>query len=127
MACDTAFAVPTSTAGVSKLISRTEFRSVLKSVVRCLRSELNTPGLPLLNAEEIHFWFQNITLEDIETVTKELDAESQAEQEHPSRMQSMMQRIREKMRGSEGSMVRTSPKTSSEGETRSGSPKKPSE
>lgn len=89
-----------SSPGVSKLISRTEFRAVLRSVVRCLRGELNVPGLAPLNAEEIYFWFQNITLEDIEAVQKEIDA-APGEQEHPSRMQSMLQKIRERMRRGE--------------------------
>lgn len=89
-----------SSPGVSKLISRSEFRTVLRSVVRCLRGELNAPGLAPLNAEEIHFWFQNITLEDIEAVQQEIDAAS-GEHEHGSRVQSMLQKIREKMRRGE--------------------------
>ena len=72
-----------SSPGVSKLISRSEFRSVLKSVVRCLRGEVSAPGLAPLTAEEILFWFQNITMEDIETVNKEIDAEAPGHPEHP--------------------------------------------
>jgi hypothetical protein len=99
-----------SSPGVSKLISRSEFRAVLKSVIRCLRGELNAPGLAPLTAEEIHFWFQNITLEDIEAVNKETDAGAPAE--HPSRVQSMLQKIREKMRGGEGTVDESPARTS---------------
>lgn len=91
-----------SSSGVSKLISRSEFRSVLKSVVRCLRGELSAPGLAPLNAEEILFWFQNITMEDIEAVNKEIDVETLEQQEHPSKVHSMLQKIRDKMRSGEG-------------------------
>ncbi len=102
--------------GVSKLISRSEFRSVLKSVVRCLRSELSAPGLAPLSAEEILFWFQNITMEDIEAVNKEIDAEVSGQQEHPSKVQSVLQKIREKMRGSEGEVEGGPEKTQPERE-----------
>lgn len=112
---------------MSKLTSRSEFRAVLKSVVRCLKGELNSPGLAPLNAEEIHFWFQNITPEDIEAVNKEIDAETQAEQEHPSRVQSMLQKIREKMRGSEGAMDGNTSGTGHEIEPEVDSEDKPSE
>jgi hypothetical protein len=90
-----------SSPALSKLISRTEFRTILKSVVRCLRSELNAPGLAPLTTEEIHFWFRNITLEDIEAVNKEIDLEPPERPESPSRVHSMLQRIRERMRGGE--------------------------
>ncbi len=91
-----------SSPGVSKLISRREFRTVLKSVVRCLRGELNVPGLAPLTAEEILFWFRNITLEDIEMVSKEIEAERPSRAESRSKMQSMMRKLRQRMRGSEG-------------------------
>jgi hypothetical protein len=87
--------------GVSKLISRSEFRVVLRSVVRCLRGELNVPGLAPLSPEEILFWFHNITEEDIETVNREIDAEPANRPDSPSRVHSVLQRIREKMRGGE--------------------------
>jgi len=118
-----------STPSVSKLISRSEFRSVLKSVVRCLKGELSAPGLAPLNAEEIHFWFQNITLEDIETVNQEIDAETLSQQDHPSRVHSMLPKIRERMRGAEGTPD-GSWKTSSEEERKQSdvdSPEKASE
>lgn len=108
-----------SSPGVSKLVSRSEFRAVLKSVVRCLRRELNVPGLAPLNAEEIHFWFQNITVEDIETVQKEIDTAS-GEHEHASRVQSMLQKIRDKMRRVEPA-VEAPDKTESEVESEWGS------
>ena len=91
-----------SSPSVSKLISRSEFRVVLKSVVRCLKGELNVPGLAPLSAEEILFWFRNITLEDVEAVNQEVDAEPANRAESPSRVHSVLQKIREKMRGSEG-------------------------
>ena len=90
-----------SSPGVSKLISRREFRVVLKSVVRSLRGELNAPGLTPLSAEEILFWFRNITQEDIEAVNQDIDAEPANRTEPASRVHSMLQRIREKMRGGE--------------------------
>jgi hypothetical protein len=98
--------------GVSKLISRSEFRTILKSVVRCLRGELNAPGLAPLNAEEIQFWFRNITMEDIEAVNKEIDSETLEEQEHLPRVQSMLQRIREKIRRGEASVDASPARTS---------------
>ena len=106
-----------SSPGVSKLISRSEFRTVLKSVVRCLGGELNAPGLAPLTAEEVLFWFQNITLEDIEAVKKEIESETPGGQEHPSRMHSMLQRIREKMRGGEGTVEASHEESPSEGDS----------
>lgn len=90
-----------SSPSVSKLISRSEFRVVLKSVVRCLKGELNVPGLAPLSAEEVLFWFRNITLEDIEAVNREIDAEPANRAESSSRVQSVLQRIREKIRRGE--------------------------
>jgi hypothetical protein len=89
---------------VSKLISRNEFRAVLKGVVRCLRSELDAPGLAPLTSEELLFWFRNITLEDIEKVNAELAGEAPAESEaaggSSSRVQSVLHKLREKIRNS---------------------------
>jgi hypothetical protein len=93
-----------SSPGVSKLISRTEFRVVLKSVVRCLRGELNVPGLAPLSAEEILFWFRNITQEDIEAVNQDIDAEPANRPGSASRVHSVLQKIREKMRGGEATV-----------------------
>ncbi len=114
-----------SSPAVSKLISRSEFRTVLKSVVRCLRGELNAPGLAPLTEEEILFWFQNITMEDIAVVNKEIDVESPGEREHPSKMHSMLQRIREKMRGGESGVEGSSAKTNRETAPDGGSESKP--
>jgi uncharacterized protein YdaT len=83
-------------------------------VVRCLKGELSAPGLVPLNAEEIHFWFQNITLEDIEAVNQEIDVETPSQQDHPSRVHSMLQKIRERMRGAEATATDRSSKTDSE-------------
>ncbi len=95
-------------------------------MVRCLRSELNAPGLSPLNAEELHFWFQNITIEDIEAVNKEIDAEASTGVEHPSRVQSMLQKIREKMRGGEGAVDRGPERSDSE-KSEANSPDTPNE
>lgn len=87
---------------VSKLISRNEFRAVLKGVVRCLRSELDAPGLAPLTSEELLFWFRNITLEDIEKVNAELAGEAPGQAEaavvNASRVQSILHKLREKIR-----------------------------
>lgn len=87
---------------VSKLISRNEFRAVLKGVVRCLRSELDAPGLAPLTSEELLFWFRNIMLEDIEKVSAELAGEVPAQAEtaggSASRVHSVLRKLREKIR-----------------------------
>ncbi len=58
------------------LSDRTEFRAVLKEVVNCIRKNLDRPGLTPLTAEQIMFWFQNVTLEDVQVITRELDADT---------------------------------------------------
>ena len=55
------------------LVDRTEFRAVLQEVVKCLRQNLDLPGLKPLAAEQLMHWFQNITLEDLQAVARELD------------------------------------------------------
>jgi len=55
------------------LVDRTEFRKVLKDVVKCVRQNLDAPGLTPLNAEQILFWFQNVTMDDVQIVIRELD------------------------------------------------------
>ncbi len=57
------------------LVDRTEFRAVLKEVVKCVRQNLDAPGLTPLAPEQLMSWFQNITLEDLQTVIRELAAE----------------------------------------------------
>jgi hypothetical protein len=59
------------------LVDRTEFRSVLKEAVRCIREKLAVPGLKPLAPEQLMQWFQNITQEDLEAVTRELDSQSE--------------------------------------------------
>ncbi len=48
--------------------SRGEFRSVLRNIVGCLRSELDVPGITPFNAEELCEWFRSITPDDIRAV-----------------------------------------------------------
>lgn len=60
---------------MSPLVDRTEFRKVLKEVVECLHKNLDRPGLASLTPEQIAFWIQNVTLEDIQTVAAEIEAE----------------------------------------------------
>lgn len=55
------------------LVDRSEFRAVLKEVVNCVREHLGRPGLTPLTAEQVMFWFQNVTLEDLQVVIKEID------------------------------------------------------
>ena len=57
------------------LADRTEFRKVLKQMLGCLHENLDRPGLTPLTPEQIMFWMQNITLEDIQIVAAELDAD----------------------------------------------------
>ena len=58
------------------LVDRTEFRAVLKEVVNCVREHLDAPGITPLNPEQIMFWLQNVTLEDLEIVVQEIDADT---------------------------------------------------
>jgi hypothetical protein len=55
------------------LVDRTEFRAVLKEVVKCVRQNLEVPGLKPLDPEQLMSWFGNITLEDLQAVARELD------------------------------------------------------
>lgn len=57
------------------LVDRTEFRAVLKEVVNCVREHLDAPGITPLSPEQIMFWFQNVTLEDLRIVMEEIDAD----------------------------------------------------
>jgi hypothetical protein len=57
------------------LIDRTEFRAVLREVVKCVRDKLDAPGLSPLTPEQLMSWFQNITLDDLRTVVGEIDDE----------------------------------------------------
>ncbi len=57
------------------LVDRTEFRAILKEVVKCVRQNLDAPGLKPLAPDQLLLWFRNITLEDLQTVARELDGE----------------------------------------------------
>jgi hypothetical protein len=48
--------------------NRIEFRQVLREVIRCLRSQLDVPGVSPYNAAELQAWFHNITVDDIRAV-----------------------------------------------------------
>jgi len=60
---------------MAPLVDRTEFRAVLKEVVKCIRQHLDAPALTPLSPEQIMFWVQNVTLEDLQIVTQEIDAD----------------------------------------------------
>ena len=66
---------------MAALVDRTEFRSVLKEVVKCLRQNLDVPGIAPLTPELIMSWFSNVRLEDLQTVTREIDRERGAPQQ----------------------------------------------
>ena len=51
---------------MTPLVDRTEFRKVVKELVKCLRNNLDRPGLAHLTADQIMFWMRNVTLEDLE-------------------------------------------------------------
>jgi hypothetical protein len=55
------------------LVDRTEFRAVLREVVMCIRQNLAAPGITPLTPEQIMFWLQNVTLEDLQIVIEEID------------------------------------------------------
>jgi hypothetical protein len=43
--------------------------------VKCIRSHLDAPGLTSLNEEQILFWFRNVTLEDLQIVLRQIEAD----------------------------------------------------
>jgi len=55
-------------------VDRTEFRAILREVVKCIRQQLDAPGLTPLTPGQLLSWFQNVTLEDLQIVIPELDA-----------------------------------------------------
>jgi hypothetical protein len=57
------------------LVDRTEFRAILKEVVKCVRQHLDVPGLRPLDPHQLASWFGNITLEDLQCVVQEIDRE----------------------------------------------------
>lgn len=60
---------------MTPLVDRTEFRAVLKEVVKCLRQNLDVPGITPLDPEQVMQWLQQVKLEDLLEVARELDAE----------------------------------------------------
>lgn len=58
---------------MAPLVDRTEFRGVLKEVIKCLRQNLDKPGVTSLTPEQALFWLQNVTLEDLQAAAKELE------------------------------------------------------
>jgi hypothetical protein len=56
------------------LVDRSEFRAVLKEVVKCMRANLDKPGITPLTPEQVMFWFQNVNLQDLVLVSQEIDA-----------------------------------------------------
>jgi hypothetical protein len=59
--------------GMAPLVDRTEFRKVVREMVKCLRENLDRPGLAPLTADQIMFWMRNVTLEDLEIVLRQID------------------------------------------------------
>jgi hypothetical protein len=60
---------------MAPLVDRTEFRKVVKEVAKCLRQNLDQPGVAPLTAAQIMFWMQNVTLEDLEAAVREIGSE----------------------------------------------------
>jgi hypothetical protein len=60
---------------MAQLVDRSEFRRVVKEIVKCLRQNLDQHGVAPLTAGQVMFWIQNVTLEDLEVVTFEIEAE----------------------------------------------------
>ncbi len=59
------------------LMDRKEFRQVVKEIVKCLRQNLDRPGLSPLTPEQVMFWLQSITPEDLHVVMREIEADAQ--------------------------------------------------
>ncbi len=60
---------------MTKLVSRVEFRVILKRVIDCVNDNLPSPIAPL-TADETYFWLREITREDIHEVLREETAEN---------------------------------------------------
>ncbi len=65
-------------------VDRTEFRKVVKELVKCLRQNLDRPGLAPLTADQIMFWMRNVTLEDLEIVIQQIEASEDARIQQPT-------------------------------------------
>lgn len=63
---------------MAPMVDRTEFRKALKELVKCLRENLDRPGLAPLTADQIMFWMRNVTPEDLDVVVREIDASRDA-------------------------------------------------
>jgi hypothetical protein len=61
---------------MASLVDRNEFRKVVKEVVKCLHANLDRPEVTRLTPEQIMFWLQNISLEDLQMVTQEIEADA---------------------------------------------------
>ncbi len=61
---------------MANLSSRVEFRTILKRIVCCLQESFAYPDMAPLTSEQVHFWLQEITLEDIRAVMSDIDLES---------------------------------------------------
>ena len=48
---------------------------MLKEVVKCLRQNLDVPGITPLDPEQVMQWLQQVKLEDLLEVARELDTE----------------------------------------------------
>jgi hypothetical protein len=62
---------------VAPLVDRSDFRVVVKELIKCLRQNLDPPGVAPLSPEQIMFWLQNVTLEDLRVSATEIDREKQ--------------------------------------------------
>jgi hypothetical protein len=63
------------------LVDRTEVRAVMKEAVKCVRQNLDAPGLTPLTPEQLTSWFQNVTPEDLQIVVREIESDNP----HPGR------------------------------------------
>lgn len=66
---------------MTSLVDRSDFRAVLKEVIKCLRHNLDVPGVAALAPEQVMFWLQNVTLEDLQAAVAEIDG---GESDHQS-------------------------------------------
>ncbi len=66
---------------MAALVDRSEFRKVLKEIVKCLRQNLDVAGVTALTPEQMMSWFKNVTVQDVQTVTREIDQEQAGPQE----------------------------------------------
>lgn len=60
---------------MAALVDRSQFRAVLKELVKCLREHLDVPGVKPLDPEQILFWLKNVSLEDLQAVIQDIESE----------------------------------------------------